>query len=208
MRTPKRWFRKSEGRWYVQVGKRQVCLGPDEREAFRRFARLMLEEGLTANVPFPAVNVASICDLFLEWSARHNQPVTYRWYKQFLQEFCKWHGTLDVANHKPFHVTKWLDGHKWNASSRRCAIGAVKRAFSWAADEGLIAESPIKKIRKPAVNRRDTILTPEQQQAALAAASDESFRDFLFALQETGCRPAAVTQDLQSLAHTALGRER
>src|SRR5258708_6937211 len=36
-RRPRIWFRKQIGRWYVQIGKTQICLGPDEAEAQKKY---------------------------------------------------------------------------------------------------------------------------------------------------------------------------
>jgi len=139
--------------------------------------------------------VAQVCDLFLDWSHKHNDARTYGWYKDFLQDFCDFHGGLRATQLKPFHVTQWLDRHHgWNDGSRRCAITAVKRAFNWAADEGVLHLNPIKKVRKPPARSRDRILTPQEKAEILGAVKDQQFRDFIFAMQETGCRPSEVAR--------------
>src|SRR5262245_34714684 len=95
---------------------------------------------------------------------------------------------------KPYHVTQWLDAHEWNQSTRRGGIISVKRVFNWAVDEGYLDNSPIKRLKKPPVNRRDVVLGPEQQKAIYAAARGQCFKDFVFAMQETGCRPGEVAK--------------
>ena len=40
---PTPFFRKSRSRWYVQINGRQINLGPDKEEAFRRYHQLMAE---------------------------------------------------------------------------------------------------------------------------------------------------------------------
>ncbi len=195
----KPYFRAFDGWWYVQlrVGKKrkQVKLvkGRDkEAEAYRAFCRLLAEE--TGQIQEPTkLAVASLCDLFLEHSQRHNDPATYEWYKSFLQDFCEHHGRLMVADLRPFHVNRWLDLHEgWGTGSRRCGIVSVKRVFNWAATEGLIRESPLRSLQKPPPRRRERILTPEERREILAAIRDQPFREFVFALQETGCRPSEV----------------
>src|SRR5262249_49178275 len=68
-----------------------------------------------------------------------------------------------------------------------------KRAFNWAADEGLIAASPVKKVKKPVMRRRERFVTPEERQKIFDNYPEgDCFRDFLFALEHTGCRPGGV----------------
>jgi hypothetical protein len=42
MRRPKPFFRKFTSTWYVQIGKQQVNLGPDEKAAWSKYHQLML----------------------------------------------------------------------------------------------------------------------------------------------------------------------
>jgi hypothetical protein len=44
-------------------------------------------------------------------------------------------------------------------------------------DEGYLDNSPIKRLKKPPVNRRDVVLAPEQQKAIYAAARGQCFKD-------------------------------
>ena len=64
---------------------------------------------------------------------------------------------------KPFHVTRWLDGHASWKGSRCNAIESVKRAFGWATAEGLLGKNPLRGIKKPAKGRRDRIITQEER---------------------------------------------
>src|SRR5262245_2181537 len=135
MRFPKPFFRKAKQAWYLQLGGRQISLGKDRDEAFRRYQEIMLHERGQIAAPDDALTVAQVWALFLDCSCRHNDPQTYAGYKDFLQGFCDLYGTLRaVTQLKPFHVTRWLDRHSgWGDGTRRCAVTAVKRAFNWAA---------------------------------------------------------------------------
>src|SRR5262249_18870551 len=179
----KPFFREFDGWWYAQtrVGKKrkQVKLvkgKENEQEAYRAFCRLMAEEG--GKVPTPAqLTVASVCDLYLDFSQRHHEPRTYQWYKDFLQDFCDHHGRLSVADLKPFHVNRWLDLHPgWGDGGRRCGVTCVKRAFNWAEGEGLIPASPVRAVKKPAARSRDRVLTPAERKEIFAAIRDQAFR--------------------------------
>jgi integrase len=90
---------------------------------------------------------------------------------------------------KPLHNTRWLDAHAGWKASRRNAVIAAKRAFNWADAEGLLQPNPIKTVMKPPQRHRDRVLTTAEQQQILAAIKDEAFRQFVFAMQETGARP-------------------
>jgi integrase len=193
MKFPKPFFRKSKQAWYLQVGKKQISLGKDRDAAFERYRKIMLHERGQFTAAPSAMTVDQIADLFLEHSQRHNEPTTYEWYKQYLQDFCDHYGSLAALELKPFHVNRWLDKHAgWGDGSRRCAITAVKRAFNWAEGEGLLPTNPVKRVRKPPARSRDRILAPAERREILDAIKDQEFREFVFALQETGCRPCEV----------------
>jgi site-specific recombinase XerD len=98
--------------------------------------------------------VVAILDLFLDYSQKHKALRTYQWYRDFLQDFSDMFGLLKIGDLKPFHITRWVDAHPDWAGARWGAITAVKRAFNWAVDEGLIRDNPIKKVKKPVMRRR------------------------------------------------------
>jgi integrase len=208
MRTPaKPWYRASKHAWYVEFNGKQVRLakGQDNyKAALDAFYKLMAN-GAGKLPDADTLRVATVCDLFLDHSQKHNTDDTYRWYKHFLQDFCDQYGTLLVQDLKPLHVSKWLDAHaKWKGA-RRSAIMTVKRAFNWAEVEGLIVVSPIKKVKKPPQAARQRVFSREERQEVMNAIRDQAFRDFVFALQETGCRPSEVSRVTSTHADLELG---
>jgi len=44
MKFPKPFFRKAKHAWYLQLGKRQISLGPDRDKAFERYQEVLLHE--------------------------------------------------------------------------------------------------------------------------------------------------------------------
>lgn len=199
MRPRKPWFRASKNAWYVEFAGAQVRLasGPKSiatREAAERaLSRLTLEAAGEITPAAGQPSVAALCDLFLEFSHRHHEPATYRWYRDYLNDFCRRWGTLTVTGLKPFHVSRWVDAHdSWGEGGRRCAITCVKRAFNYAEAEGVIAASPLRKVAKPRPKARDRVLSAGEREEILAAIKDREFRWFVFAMQETGCRPGEV----------------
>ena len=88
----------------------------------------------------------------------------------------------------PFFEVKsaWLDSHpKW-VTSRRCAVICIKRAYNWAEAEGLLSANPMKKVKKPSPVRRERTVTQEEWDRLLGAVRDQEFKDFLYALRQTG----------------------
>jgi len=203
--TKKPFYREFDGCWYAQVragGKRKQIKLRDlsdnpirgrenEPQAWKAFHRLMAED--PSHLPAASqLKVAQVCDLFLSHAEKHNDPRTFTWYKKFLQSCCDFFGTLGALDVKPFHVSRWLDAHpKWT-TARRCAVICIKRAYNWAEGEGILTSNPMKRVKKPSPVRRDRILTHEERQELFAAIKDQEFKDFVFALQETGCRPGEV----------------
>src|SRR5579875_1348733 len=223
MRPHHPWYRAATNSWYVEINGQQQRLGkhpshlppPRKRkrgdpppmpptEIEQAYHRLMAID--PANLPKASnLKVCQVCDLFLDFSEKHHIPDTYRGYKDFLQDFCELYGTLLAKDLKPLHVTRWLDAHPgWNGS-RRNAVVAVKRAFNWADAEGLLQPNPVKSVKKPPQRHRDRILTPEEREEILRTIPDQHFRDFVFAMQETGARPGEVRKVTAAHVNLDLG---
>jgi len=148
-----------------------------------------------AHLPASEVlTVAIICDKFLDFSLKHNTPETFAFYKRFIQSFCDHCGHVLAHEVIKHHVTQWLDKHPSWTTGRRNAVICVKRAFNWAGPdgEGLLKVNPLKSVPKPPAKSRERIITDEEREQILAAIKDQQFRDFVFALTETGCRPGEV----------------
>ena len=198
MRPRKPWFRTSKNAWYVNFNGSQVRLadGPknlvSRSKAERALSRLTLETSGEISRS-KVLSVAEVCDLFLDFSDQHHEPATYRWYADFLNNFCKRWGKLAATELKPFHVSRWLDAHTaWTDGGRRCAITCIKRALNYAESEGLIAASPIRTVKKPKIQARERVLGNVERNEVFDTIGDKEFRWFVFAMQETGCRPGEV----------------
>ena len=198
------WYREFDDWWYVTVrisGRRvqkKVYQGKDHREeAERRFHRMMLDAGkerLPSDVLF-----AELVDLFLDY-CEAQQPASYGWYRKFLQSFLNsYKGTVRAL--KPLHVRAWLDGRSWSQSTQRQAIVAVKRVVNWAFDEGYIRRKPLRKLKRPPMKSRQTLVSAKTHKAILKA-TDTAFATFITALRSTGARPGeirAVTAEMVNL---------
>jgi integrase len=69
---------------------------------------------------------------------------------------------------------------------------SVKRAFSFADQQGVLSPNPVRTVPVDPVRRRTRVLSPEERAEILAAIKDEPFRRFVETMIETGCRPGEV----------------
>ena len=60
-------------------------------------------------------------------------------------------------------------------------------------------------MRKPPAVRRERILTAAERADLFAAIKDKEFKDFVFALQETGCRPGEIRKVTAEEVNVELG---
>ena len=96
---PKPFFKKSRKQWYVEIQRRQICLGPDRDEAFRRYHELMRQPGTRAVNP---ASFASIVDAFLEWVKNHRAPAKNVWAAAGEENFfCPILRTSSTTKNKP-----------------------------------------------------------------------------------------------------------
>ena len=220
MKQAKPWYRASKSAWYVEHHFKQVRLGdyPEgapppkksktgwnpPKEILDAFYRLMATA--PANLPRPdKVLAAVICDLFLDHSEKHHSPDTFANYKHFLQSFADECGRTAAAEVKPIHVTRWLDAHPTWKGARRHAVIAVRRAFSWAEQQGVLTANPLRTLKAGRAKRRTRVLAPEEAAEILAAIRDRPFREFVRAMLETGCRPSEVARVTAAHVHLDAG---
>lgn len=196
-RPRKPWFRSQTQDWCVTIDGKQVPLvkGEENRPAaMKEFYRVMSLRD-EPDESLPANSVVLLLGQFLGWTKKHKSEATYIQRRHFLRSFIKYPGVRKIPPHRISVelVETWLDGHpKWKAS-RRHAILSVMRAFNWAVKRGRLGKNPIAGIEIPPQRRVLTYLTAEQRKAVFGATKDKAFRNFLTALQETGCRPGEIS---------------
>lgn len=196
MRSPRPWFRSDRDAWYVQHDGKQVLLArgkANKAQAVAAFHKLMAN-GKAALSTTEESPIATLCDLFLDFSEANHTADVFKNYKYILQVFCRQFGKFPANAIKPFHINRWVDGKKtWNGSKRH-AMAAVKRVYSWAEQQGLISSHPLRTLALPRPNRRERIPSQAERSLILDSIKDAPFRLFLTAMQGTGCRPSEVAR--------------
>lgn len=192
-RFPQPFFRAPRNRWYVQIGKKQINLGPDKEKAFAEYHRLMSRP---EQMEVDATLVVGILDAFLTWEKGKRAKRTYDDHKWHIQRFIDAlpdAATLTVSEFKTHHVLNWVDNlPKAGDTYRRNAIRAIKRPFSWALEYGYIAANPIATLKAPMAGRRDRLISVEMFGKMLKAIKGSFFKDLITFAWETGARPQEI----------------
>ncbi len=195
-RTPKPWFREDKQVYAVIIGGVRHNLGPDKKEADRKFHELMArrDEPKPPSAPTTSgLTVGEVYEKFLGWCQKHRAPRTYEWTLGHVQNFCdhlKTARTMPAASLRPFHVVEWTDSKPtWGPNHKRGAIVAVTRPFNWAAKLGYIDRNPVAGVEKPSPVKRTSRMTPADFALLLSHVKDEPFRDLLTFAYEAGVRP-------------------
>ena len=81
MRFRKPFYRESRKLWYVQIDGKQINLGPDKKDAFEQYKKLITERKQHPVGEEPLV--VEMLDLFLEWCQREKAIRTFECSRQF-----------------------------------------------------------------------------------------------------------------------------
>lgn len=192
-RTPRPWFRKSRGEWYVNIDGKTHRLGADQARANAKFAALLRIKP-TFEPPSESCQFATLAGAFLDWVKSNRAPMTYEWYRQYLDQFeaSLEAGTLAVEV-TPVSVENWVGSKtNWTDSTRHAAIRCVKACFSWAVKRDILLRSPVKIVQEPKSGSREQTLTAKQRREVIAAGGDSAWRDVVRFMLATGCRPQEI----------------
>jgi integrase len=190
-KRPEPYWRKQTRCYYVQIGKKQYRLDPDESEAWRRYHELMANPPNKAEEVKKLVFVKDVLSAFLDWTEANQASKTFRWHRDHLRNFkATIPETLEVNDLIPNHVTSAMDKHsKWSNSTKNGFARSVQRAMRWAERQGLIKQTPIPHVEKPGRESRAVVITPAEFEDLLRRFPDQAFRDVLITCWESGCRP-------------------
>jgi integrase len=188
-REPKPFYRKSKNSWYLQIGKRQISLGQDEKLAWRRYHQIMSDrEALTSE----SATVETLFEHYLGWVEVNRKTVTYEKIRRNLSSFAAYIGkTKKASNLTGADLADWAESQTtWGPTTRNEGIGNVIRAYNWAVGKRYLSQNYVQKVpNRPQRKRRETILSKDDWNQLLSFVRDRPFRDFLEFLWQTGCRP-------------------
>jgi integrase len=138
--------------------------------------------------------VARVCSEYIQYCERgvanatiseSHRYNTVRW----LNDLCRYCGARPVARLKKGHIQKWIEEHgTWRSpATRRGVISVVLAAFNRAEEMHGISH-PLKGLKKPRSEPRLQSFSREDEES-LYGATEECFRNFLFAGVHSGLRP-------------------
>lgn len=185
-RTPKPWFRKDRGCWFVTIDGERHNLGPDQDAATQRFHELMAQPQKRV---VPSHSLVAMIDLFLEWLYKHRARETYEASRYRLERFAQKYPSLLVTELKPFHVQQWVDSYDFSSTSQRNYVRSVKRCLNWAVQQGYLEHNPIAMMQAPAAEHRETVVSEEEYARILSVVTDDALKELIVVSWETGCRP-------------------
>jgi integrase len=173
--------------WMTTINGVQHKLSKDKTEA-----RKMLIKLLGSDQPTPqkaGMTTSKLCDNFLVRTEDRREPKYHLVVVGHLNAFCEKLGHRDPATIKVHEVETWLEGRDtWAKTTRALFITIIKSVYNWGEEQGYLATNPIKKLKRRSTGRRKRLLTAEER-GRIEGAVNERFRDFLFILSQTGCRP-------------------
>jgi integrase len=107
----------------------------------------------------------------------------------WLNDLCSYCGALAVADLKKGHITTWMEKHPtWRSSAtQRSVLAVVLAAFNYA-EEMFGVRSPLKGLKKPQACPRLHSFSADEERA-IYGATEERFKDFIFAAIHSGLRP-------------------
>jgi integrase len=222
------WFWEARDGWYVLLNGQRHFLGEHPIDAPRpqkskktgkwnspqsideAFHRLL--HGGTPQSLMNSDGVAAVLDDFITWAKENRAGITAQRYEEFCQSFINadeggvLFGSLPASALSGRHVTAWLNRQEaWGPTTKKNAITALIRAFNWAVKNRGLPTNPIRGMEKPEARRQATIVTPEEFEKVLEAASGP-FADLLTVSYDSGARPFEV-KDLEK-RHVEMDKRR
>ena len=134
-KRPELFWQEQTRCYYVQVGKKQHRLDPDEDTAWRLYHQMMARSPEQAKpaIISPTLAAVEVVDPFLEWVSVNRERLTYEAYKRRLQYLVDAiPTTLAHGDLKPFHISRVMDAKDWSANTKNDFAAAVNWAYNWA----------------------------------------------------------------------------
>ena len=192
------WYWREKDGWFVHAfGKRnnlKVKGEGAEAEAVRAWHRLMAD-GLSIKAVVVAAKptVKDVVTAYLADAERRVKAQTMASYRPTLQAVVEVHGRELADAFTQANALAWANRPGWSSSTRYGVLGTLQTAFKWAEANGLIASSPLKRLKRPPKQSRGvkSVVTADSH-AVLMAAASPTLRPVLALLHATGARPSEV----------------
>jgi integrase len=130
-----------------------------------------------------------VIESFLAWSRPRLSADTMRNYDWYGESFAERWGYLAASSLAPYHVTTWVSEKGWSGTTEYNARRSIFRVFSWASDEKLLGTNPLRGMKRSKPLPRGRAMNDAEYRTLLRNEKYIGFRQFLFALRNTGCRP-------------------
>jgi integrase len=228
------YFRTGRG-WFTKTDKGDVPLRFENgqpmrlKDASKAQLNAALDRALNgqADEDGPTATVMTVCQAYLDKVKAEGSPKTYADRADTLYDFCTGFPprfresedkpTKDDRIHKGYggkqcyeiigaDIDRWLAKHPTWKGGRRTRVQAVKRAFNYGHDAGLITDNPILGYKVAKQNARRTYITPEQESALLADANDAIGMAIQVCIR-TGSRPGCEFAKLTAAHVTDQGEK-
>jgi integrase len=182
------WFREQDGWWYTTYKGVQTKLSQDKGEAKKAFHALHAQDEPEPKGLRPSFR--KVADEYLEFTRQTKSEKTFLHQRYFLQSFCAHVKGKRAAELRPADVTGWLlKKPTWHHNSQVTARGVLRACLNWAVDQELLPSNPLVRVKTGSPHRRERILTAEERRKVREAVRDREFKNYLFFLEQTGCRP-------------------
>ncbi len=190
------WYRTGRG-WYADDSplldaEGKHIRGKEDRQAAEQAYHLLKANGeaLASEEEAPAApagfTVADVCREYLNDAKAHSSRETLVLRTRFLLDFCngttksgrrvhKGYGNLPADQLIGLHVKQWLDAHKW-AGSRRMAYQAVRRAFHYGQELGMIPAGNTLRYKVGSVRKRKAYFDSATEETMYATANHAASR--------------------------------
>lgn len=198
------WYEARKG-WYLWVtganGKRsRVRLADSKEQAFRIWKASLRHAEQTA-AGDPAFLTIATAWLERQEARLARGEVSKQWVKRVCRTVARFsdaHRGITAREVSPLAVQKWIGSV--SANYERTELGTLKQCLKWAADNGLIEQSPLAAMRLAPTESRQSTVSREDHEKLIRACGDSKFagvnvrcfRQLLITAWLSGCRPGEL----------------
>lgn len=192
------WLHTASGYWCATIEGRRVYLDRDYKVAERKLRAQLaeLKRRAAGASDWLDRSFAEFADRFLDDKQKSCAPSTYEGYKHRLARALRVLGTrVRVGEMRKKHLSELKLALTGSTTTVRDTLASVIGVFNWAVSDDLVEVNPLAGYKLPAARQRTRVATEEEiWRLVRSTARNPSFRRFLLALRETGCRPKEVRE--------------